>query len=99
MATNRQLDGKRYAVNMVMMNAMGPLIFALYLMFAVGGLSAQTPAWQPSAGHTQVPIWPGAGPDTQPLAGAERSTTTGKDDLVAGKPYLYVERVSRPAMT
>jgi acetyl esterase/lipase len=82
-----------------MMNAMGPLIFALCLIFAVGGLSAQTPAWQPSAGHTQVPIWPEGVPDTQPLAGEERATTTGKDDLVAGRPYLYLERVSQPAMT
>jgi acetyl esterase/lipase len=78
---------------------MWPLIFALCFMFGVGGLRAQTSAWQPSRGHTQVPIWPGAVPDTQPLAGAEHFTTTGKDDLVAGKPYLYVERVSRPAMT
>jgi len=27
------------------------------VMAACGGLSAQTPAWQPSPGHTQVPIW------------------------------------------
>jgi hypothetical protein len=25
-------------------------------MFASGGLSAQMPVWQPSPGHTQVPI-------------------------------------------
>ena len=50
---------------------MKPLLFALCVVFAFGGLSAQTPAWQPSPGHTQVPIWPGAVPDAQPAAGPE----------------------------
>src|SRR5260370_7044797 len=35
---------------------MKPLLFALCVVFAFGGLRAQTPAWQPSPGHTQVPI-------------------------------------------
>jgi acetyl esterase/lipase len=72
---------------------------ALCFVFAVGGMSAQTAVWEPSPGHTQIPIWPGAVPDAQPLAGPEVSTTTGKEELVAGKPYRYVERVSRPTMT
>jgi acetyl esterase/lipase len=46
-----------------------------------------------------MPIWPGAVPDAQPAAGPEVSTTTGKDDLVAGKPYVWVENVTRPTMT
>jgi acetyl esterase/lipase len=75
------------------------LALALCFVFAVGGLSAQTAVWQPSPGHTQVPIWPGAAPDAQPVAGPEVSATTGKEELVAGKPYVYVERVSRPTMT
>jgi hypothetical protein len=42
-----------------------------YLLYPASGgfLSAQTPVWQPSPGHTQVPIWPGAAPDAQPVAG------------------------------
>jgi len=40
---------------------MKPLIFALCVVFAFGGLSAQTPAWQPSPGHTQVPDMAGGG--------------------------------------
>jgi acetyl esterase/lipase len=76
-----------------------PLVLALYAGFAVGGLSAQTSAWQPSPGHTQVPIWPGAAPDALPVTGPENSTTREKDHLVAGKPWVYVERVSRPTMT
>ena len=74
------------------------LIFALCVVFAFGGLSAQTPAWQPSPGHTQVPIWPGAVPDAQPVAGPE-DTATVEDPLVAGRPWVQVGHVSRPTMT
>jgi acetyl esterase/lipase len=76
---------------------MKPLIFALCVVFAFG-LSAQTPAWQPSPGHTQVPIWPAAVPDAQPVAGPE-DTGTVKDPLVAGRPWVQVGQVSRPMMT
>jgi acetyl esterase/lipase len=79
--------------------AMKPLIVALCAVFAFSGLSAQTSAWQPSPGHTQVPIWPGAVPDAQPVTGPETSTMREKDHLVAGRPWTYVERVLRPTMT
>ena len=75
-----------------------PLIFALSLGFAFGGLPAQTHVWQPSPGHMQVPIWPRTAPDEHPLAGSE-ATTTVEDQLVAGRPWVYVERVSQPTMT
>ena len=77
---------------------MKPLLFALCIVFAFAGLSAQTPGWQPSPGHTQVPIWPGAVPDAQPVAGPE-DTGTVKDPLVAGRPWVQVGHVSRPTMT
>jgi acetyl esterase/lipase len=79
---------------------MKPLISALCVVFVFAsvGLRAQTPAWQPSPGHTQVPIWPGAVPDAQPVAGPE-DTGTDKDSLVAGRPCVYVDNVSRPTMT
>jgi hypothetical protein len=76
----------------------GIRVVALCAAFGSGGLSAQTPAWQPSPGHTQVPIWPGAVPDAQPVAEPEVIKTTGKS-LVAGRPWVYVERVSQPTMT
>ena len=66
-------------------------------VLAWGGLSAQTPAWQPSPGHTQVPIWPKEPPDPQPAAGPEVVTT--EKSLVAGRPWVAVERVSQPTMT
>jgi acetyl esterase/lipase len=75
------------------------LICALALVFACGDLSAQSPVWQPSLGHAQVPIWPRAVPDAQTAGGPESAETTGKDSLVAGKPSVFVERVSRPTMT
>jgi acetyl esterase/lipase len=73
-------------------------IFALSIVFAFGGsLGAQTPTWQPSPGHTQVPIWPAAAPDSQPAAGPE--TTTTSVELIAGKPVVAVSNVSQPTMT
>lgn len=76
---------------------MKPLILAVVVLFAFGGLRAQTPAWQPSPGHTQLPIWPGAVPDAQPVPGPEYATTV--KHLVAGSPWVWVSNVSRPTMT
>jgi acetyl esterase/lipase len=78
---------------------MKPLIFALSFMSAFCGLCAQTPAWQPSPGHTQLQIWPGAAPDPQPVAGPEVARLSGKNDLVAGKQVMVVDNVTRPTMT
>jgi acetyl esterase/lipase len=75
------------------------LILALSVVFAFRGSSAQTSGWQPSPGHTQIPIWPGAVPDAQPSAGPEVSITREKENLVAGKPWNWVGSVSRPTMT
>lgn len=75
---------------------MKTLIFVL-LAFVCSNLSAQTNVWQPSPGHTQVPIWPGTPPDAQPPPGTEFARTS--DGLLAGKPVVIVERVSQPTMT
>jgi acetyl esterase/lipase len=78
------------------------LVFVLFVLFACGGLSAQPNTWQPSPGHTQIPIWPGAVPDSQPVAGPEVAETfekLGKDLLVAGMPVVGVSNVTRPTMT
>src|ERR1035441_3078857 len=86
----------------MMWGPMKPLISSLCVVFAFCGLSAQTPVhvWRPSPGHTQVPIWPGAVPDGQPVAGPEYATAvTGAKDLVADRPWVEVGNVSRPTMT
>ncbi|HUE43119.1 MAG TPA: alpha/beta hydrolase [Candidatus Sulfotelmatobacter sp.] len=61
--------------------------------------SAQTPAWQPTPGHTQIPIWPKGvpGPHLNPLP--EVDTTTSKDNLIAGKPVIRLGNVSTPTIT
>jgi acetyl esterase/lipase len=69
------------------------------MMFAFGALNAQTPAWEPTPGHVQIPIWPGAAPDPQSVKGPEFAEMVGKKDFVAGRPWVAVENVSRPTMT
>jgi acetyl esterase/lipase len=78
---------------------MKPSLLALYVVFACSAMSAQKFTWQPSPGHTQLPIWPGAAPDPQPVAGPEIAEATGKDDLVAGQPWIFISNVTRPTMT
>ncbi len=60
-------------------------------------------AWQPSIGHQQVRIWPGAAPDAQPADGPEVAGTVvdaaGNPRLVGGRPWVYVGKVSQPTMT
>ena len=73
-------------------------LFALCAAFATCSLLAQTPIWQPTPGHTQIPIWPGAIPDAQPPAGPEKAEAVTKEP-VAGRPWLAVESVSQPTMT
>jgi hypothetical protein len=77
---------------------MKPLIFVICVVFVFGGPSAQQSEWQPSPGHTQVPIWPGPVPDAQRAAGPEVGTTQN-ESLVAGRPWFWVGKVSRPTMT
>jgi acetyl esterase/lipase len=79
----------------------GTVLLAL-LAFAAGGSRLFGEVWQPSPGHTQLPLWPGAVPDAQPVDGPEGGgvvTKEGKTKLVGGKPWVYVDKVSRPTMT
>lgn len=77
---------------------MKALLFAASSAYACFSLLAQNSTWQPSAGHTQVPIWPRTPPDAAfgPPANTE---TTESEGSVAGRPWLDVENVSRPTMT
>ena len=67
-----------------------PSILVSCVVFASGSLLAQKPGWQPSPGHTQVPIWPGTPPDAQfgPPANTETVPEPGE-----------IDNVSRPTMT
>src|SRR5258708_2021731 len=76
---------------------MKPLIFALCVVF--GGLNPQQSVWQPSLGQTQVPIWPGAAPETRANGVARVETMAVDKNSVAGRPWVEVSNVSRPTMT
>ena len=62
---------------------MKPLLLALSIVFALGAV------WQPSPGHAQVPIWPGAVPDAQ--YGPPANSETFQPGEIA--------KVSNPTMT
>lgn len=72
-------------------------IAALGLLLACANAQAKTVEWQPSAGHTQIPIWHGQAPDLQPVPGPETVTVSKK--LIGGLPVTAVTNVTRPTMT
>ena len=75
------------------------MLSAFLVLSALSQASAQQPVWQPSAGHTQIPIWPATPPDPSPMTGPETVQTTGSNDSVAGRSWLSIEHVSQPTMT
>ena len=79
------------------------LLTALAVAAGEPAVAAGQTTWQPSPGHTQIPIWPGAIPNAQPVEGSEVSGTVvdaaGGSKLVGGKPWVYVAKVSQPTMT
>jgi acetyl esterase/lipase len=78
-------------------------LVALFVVACTGARAAAQAPWQPSPGHTQVPIWPGAAPDAQPTKGPEALHTavdsSGKAKPVGGRPWVYAEQVAQPTMT
>ena len=71
------------------------LIFAACVVAASIAVIAQTPDWQPSSGHTQVPIWPGKPPDAVDYGREVTTTVTTPDE----PPATVVGKVSQPTMT
>ena len=65
------------------------VLVGVLLVSACWGIaqSAEPTGWQPSPGHTQIPIWPGAVPDVQPVPGPEAHSEGA------------VTNVTRPTMT
>jgi acetyl esterase/lipase len=74
------------------------LLFVISLAFPIATL-AQTPAWQPSPGHTQIPLWPGTPPSARHKTQPESVEMTTPKDFVAGKPWADVSNVTVPTMT
>ncbi|HEX4167686.1 MAG TPA: alpha/beta hydrolase [Bryobacteraceae bacterium] len=75
------------------------LIFALCVVCVADSVCAQKFQWQPSAGHTQVPIWPQKAPDSQPVKEPEFALSSGPSSLIAGKSATEVDNVTKPTMT
>src|ERR1051325_4886717 len=65
----------------------------------IAGIQTEPKQWQPSDGHVQIPIWPGTPPDSDGLTKPESAVVTSGKDLVAEKPYIWVENVTRPTLT
>jgi acetyl esterase/lipase len=64
------------------------------------GLQAQADeVWQPTAGHIQVPLWPGTPPDAKPVKGPEYVGETEHEKLIAGKTYHYAGNITQPTLT
>lgn len=74
------------------------LILTICIVTAFYTLSTQANVWQPSPGHTQVPIWPGSPPNAQLVVG-QNIETTKRRKPVAGKPWIEVGKVSKPTIT
>jgi len=74
------------------------LKFTCYVLLIFGCVSVQANIWQPSPGHAQVSIWPGAIPDAQKVAKSEEMRIV-TDPLVAGKSWAMVGPVAQPTMT
>ncbi|HXC35644.1 MAG TPA: alpha/beta hydrolase [Candidatus Acidoferrales bacterium] len=76
---------------------MKSLLTALSITFTLAALYAQTNVWQPSPGHTQIPIWPGTPPDAdaQSVPGPEFVTNTSSSE----GPLTWVRNVTKPTMT
>lgn len=70
---------------------------ALCALLPFGALAAQKTKWQPTPGHTQIAIWPGTPPNARP--GPDTEIVTTHDGTVGGKPWNYIQYVSRPTIT
>lgn len=75
---------------------MKKLLLFLFPFFAVLHVDAQTNLWQPSPGHTQIPIWPGMPPDAKPLPAPEYVTNTLTPK---GATIVWVRNVTQPTIT
>jgi acetyl esterase/lipase len=72
--------------------------FIFCAVLALSNLNAQTNVWQPSPGHTQIPIWTGTIPDAhdQFVRGPEYVTNVSSP---SGMSWSAVCNVSIPTMT
>lgn len=65
---------------------------AMCLLAICGSVYAKTMIWQPAAGHTQIPIWPGVAPDEQPVPGPETETQGAVTNVTRPKMTIYAPK-------
>lgn len=73
------------------------LVLAVCLLALGVNAHAEKTVWEPTAGHTQIPLWPGTPPGFHPMPGAEYAHTS--EALIGGKTVTAVSNVSQPTMT
>ncbi|MFC3652951.1 alpha/beta hydrolase [Dyella humi] len=65
---------------------------AMCLLAMCGSVYAKTMIWQPAAGHTQIPIWPGVAPDEQPVPGPETETRGAVTNVTQPTMTVYAPK-------
>lgn len=71
----------------------------LVLLLALQAAATHAAPWQPSPGHTQLPLWPGKVPNALPVPGPETAANVEPAKFVAGRTWAYVRNVSTPTIT
>ena len=70
----------------------------IFLAAALACAATQAAPWQPTAGHQQIALWPGAVPDAQ--AATQLEDMVVRDEKpIGGKPWLEVTNVTQPTLT
>ena len=72
-------------------------LLALCLGLPLAFAQTKVQVWQPPPGHTQIPVWPGAVPDSQPAAGPE-TLLPGKSPE-GNTTWGGVTNVTQPTLT
>ena len=75
------------------------LMYAACAVIAFSRVNAQASTWQPSPGHKQVSIWPGAVPDAQPVVKSDIETMRMEKPVAGKAGIIILGKVSRPTMT
>lgn len=66
------------------------ILTAVLLLFACAYSPARAAVWRPSAGHVQIPIWPGQAPDLVPDPKPESSNPDGSGAFDVTRPTMTV---------
>lgn len=75
------------------------LLILLLVLSCTLSLKANASAWQPSSGHSQIPIWPTEKMPDSLLHTEPESSKTITNPLIAGKPWAEIFNVSQPTIT